>query len=223
MADSLASSIDCVVGNCHIRNLCVAPTGRLTYFKAWPHDTEALRTLNLKPNARSDRAGNLLPVDIVDGPIERSQYSMVGGVHLAMRRLFVPFAQGLPNIGHTLGDEVVSAFRALEMWELLGEPLYVYLDDLQLVETYALLPLARPPALLARINRSVCLAHFLVGWRHLGYMPVTNPSHTPPLSPMLHLLRFRDFVLRRFHIAPPPRAHAPATITILQKLSLIHI
>jgi hypothetical protein len=128
--ERIASSFECLVGNCYIRNLCVDDRGRYLYFLDWPHETTALNHLFLHPGARNLH-GSKLQVEVMNGTIDLERFKMATGVHIAIDRLYIPYVQGLPNAGHTLADEVVSIFRALEMWELLTEPVHVYLNNVR--------------------------------------------------------------------------------------------
>ena len=51
------------------------------------------------------------------------------------------------SLGHTLGDEVVAVWRALEMWGLLEQPVHVYLNYANETDPYRVLNLAKPPML----------------------------------------------------------------------------
>ena len=128
--EPIASSFECLVGNCYIRNLCVDDRGRYLYFQDWPHETTALNHLFLHPGARNMH-GSKLQVEVMNGTIDLERFKMATGVHIAIDRLYIPYVQGLPNAGHTLADEVVSIFRALDMWELLTEPVHVYLNNVR--------------------------------------------------------------------------------------------
>lgn len=74
----------------------------------------------------------MLRVKVVAGLIDRTKFRIVDdGVHVAIDRLYIPYKEGVPNVGHTLGDEVVSVFRALDQWDLLLQPVHVYLNDVR--------------------------------------------------------------------------------------------
>ena len=128
--EPIASSFECLVGNCYIRNLCVDDRGRYLYFQDWPHETTALDYLYLHPGAR-DGKGKKLQVEVMNGTIDLERFKMATGVHIAIDRLYIPYKQGVPSPAHTLADEVVSIFRALDMWELLTEPVHVYLNNVR--------------------------------------------------------------------------------------------
>ena len=128
--EPIASSFECLVGNCYIRNLCVDDRGRYLYFQDWPHETTALDYLYLHPGAR-DGKGKKLQVEVMNGTIDLERFKMATGVHIAIDRLYIPYKQGTPSPAHTLADEVVSIFRALDMWELLTEPVHVYLNNVR--------------------------------------------------------------------------------------------
>ena len=128
--ERIASSFECLVGNCYIRNLCVDDRGRYLYFQDWPHETTALNYLYLHPGARGSK-GKTLQVEVMNGTIDLEHFKMATGVHIAIDRLYIPYKQGVPSPAHTLADEVVSIFRALDMWELLTEPVHVYLNNVR--------------------------------------------------------------------------------------------
>lgn len=239
-----ASSFDCTVGNCHIRHLCTTADRELVYYmgardlRAIAHNTSTQATatefpkmrdsmpydsadpsrlsdLHLHPGGTKHSVGKMLPVAIALGCIP-SGVNFQGGVTVAINRLYVPYLQGVPNPGHTLGDEVMSIFRSMQMWTLLDQNVSVYTNDLRAAKMYGFLRLSQPVALLSSLPAATCFENLLVGWRNLGYMVKPGRDFQPPQMPRLELTRFRDYVQQRFRIAPPPHPHPPRVL-LLQK------
>ena len=121
-----------------------------------------------------------------------------------------------PNPGHTLADEVAAVYRALDMWGIEDNDLHVFTNDLQAIRTYGLLRLAQKPRLLTEVPKGVCFRKFISGWSLLGFMQETNPKFKPTAFPRSDLLRFRDYVWRRFGVVERPAPHL-ASVVILEK------
>ena len=162
----------------------------------------------------------MLHVKVQDGVIDSSRWAHAAGVHVRIDRLYLLDGKhGSVNLGHTLGDEVIAVWRALEMWGLLEEPVHVYLNDITATKPYHVLNLAKPPVLASSgLNESTCFESFVVGWSNFGYMPTINPNYRPPDTvPKSYLNRFRDYSWRRFGAVGLPIGHWPPRITIVCK------
>ena len=140
-----------------------------------------LSDLHLHPGGKSHSDAKMLKVLVQRGPIPHAEFAHAAGVHVAIHR-----SSGGVNFGHMLGDEVITIFRALELWDLTARPLHVYLNDVnKTTKLYSLLNLEKPPLPLDTIHlpRARCFERFVVGWDQLiGFMPrefVTNPRLRP--------------------------------------------
>jgi len=211
----VASNATCLLNNCLIRNLCVDSSGRLTYFTVGrPSEKMAQTVSRLRLHPGGKHAINMLQVRSrsLSSVAPSETYKYVDGVHVAINRKLIP-----PNFGHTLADEIVSVFRALEMWQQLDvSPLILLLNSVQSSSQYACLGSNTSMRLQHRLPRSVCFRNFIAGWSALHYWRWPDGTEFHRQKPAFYLLHFRDHVWRRYQISGAMERH-PAHIVMISK------
>lgn len=206
------SSHRCVGGNCLLRNLCHRSNGQFVYFGApWKSLRVPLPKLHLQPNGWDGTP--MLDVVHVQGPVN-SSFSSVSytGVHVLLDRYNW-------NVGHTVGDEIVSIWRALDFWDLKeSEPQAWHISSGRHGvgdQLYELLTNKTPQAF-SKFPDNTCFESVIVGWKQLGFFRnFMNPGRVPVTE---HLVRFKRWVWSRVGVEVPKGAK-PAIALMRKNLS----